>query len=159
DVLRAQLLEQRRAAEAVREVLLQHALPGRRRDARVDLYALGVRDEEGGARPHRDVLHVEHGQSLRAERGEQAARAGGRRLAADELHLAAGEVVVLDVDDQQRLRHGLDPVPGKKAHIIRRRWRSRNSSTSFSQIGAPAEEKIAWPGATARDSVGGVNAS
>jgi hypothetical protein len=105
DRVRAQVLEQRRLAEAVREMLPEDGLPGSRANRFVDLHAGGVRQEERRAGPRGDVLDVHDRARRLAKRCEQACCLRRRRLGADDLHGAPRKVVVLDVDDQQRGGH------------------------------------------------------
>jgi hypothetical protein len=102
----AQMLQQRRAAEAVGEMLLQHGFSDARRHVGVDVHAIGIGQEKACAGPVGNVLDMHQRQPLHAKGLKQFCRLQARLGTALQLHLAAGEVVVLDVDDDQGWFHG-----------------------------------------------------
>ena len=106
DLMPAQMFEQRCVTEAVREILPQHRFAGMRRHAFVYLNSRRIRQEEARARPRRDVLDVNDRQGFLPECVEQLPGPGAGLRAADQFHGSAGEVVILNVDEQQCRSHG-----------------------------------------------------
>ncbi len=90
-----------RIAEAVGEMLLEDRLVRQRPHLGMDLHAARLRQEEGGSRAERDVLDVHQRQPVRAEVLQQAAGLPDGGRAALQRISAAGEVVVLQVDQEQ----------------------------------------------------------
>src|SRR5574341_1625665 len=116
-----QVLFQGGTAEAIREILLDHELAGLRLDRGMDLRALRARQEKSRSRAHREMAHVNHWLVLLAEaRDDDGGFLAGCR-GTFQLHRAAGEVVVLDVDDEQRgVGHGAVILLGNRAQDVHR---------------------------------------
>jgi hypothetical protein len=86
-------------------VLDDDPLSGLRRDVGVNLAALGARHEERRVRGLEEMLNVKQRFAARPEDVKQRASPAARVLGPDKLHPAAWEVVVLNVDDDQRASH------------------------------------------------------
>src|SRR5450759_1567202 len=71
----------------------------------MDVHALGIGQEKACSGPVGNVLDMHQRQPLHAKGLKQFCRLQARLGAALQLHLAAGEVVVLDVDDNQGWFH------------------------------------------------------
>src|SRR6185436_13647371 len=109
---RLELRLDRGGAKAVGKVLLDHRLPGPWLDRVMDLGARGAGQEERRARPRGKMPHVEDWKLLFPRPLEDLPGLGRGRLGPLELHLAAGEVVVLEVDDDECfLSHASSSAP------------------------------------------------
>jgi hypothetical protein len=91
--------------KTTREILLDHRLAFVGCQREVDLGAGRAGQEEGCAGTHRQVLQVHHRPPVVAEAGEESRGLARGGLGARQRHRAPGEVVVLQVDDQQRSGH------------------------------------------------------
>ena len=91
------LLLQAGIPEAVGEVLFNDGFPRQRGNQRLDFHSRGAGHEEGGARPEGDMLDVIGGPAPPAELRQQGLGLEGGLVDARQLHLAAGEVIVLEV--------------------------------------------------------------
>jgi hypothetical protein len=98
--------EQVRLAEGVRMVLVNNRLALEVGNAVVNVGAAIAGDEEGGVGILRDVLDVDVMPAMLTEALQQGVGLLGGQERLDQFHFAAGEVVFLDVDEEQGCVHG-----------------------------------------------------
>ena len=93
-------------AKAVGKVLHDDFLMRQRRHGLVDVRAFRSRQEKGRGGLGRDVLDMDHWLSRRSEIGNHLLGHKTGLQAPVQFHATAGEVVVLDIDDEERAAHG-----------------------------------------------------
>jgi hypothetical protein len=104
-ILFPQSLQEKCLPKAVWKMLLKNFFTGQRFQGAVDLASLGSGEEEGGSRVDGDMLDMEDGKIVFSEVVEKASGFLGCLQDPRELHLAAGEVVVLKIHEQQSCCH------------------------------------------------------
>ena len=105
DAARAELVCESRAHKAVGLRLLEYELALGGRDEGMDLDAVGARTHERRIRRVPHVFQVHDRLPRRPERREHSPRRGSGGLGFHEGIRATGEVVALDVDDQESAGH------------------------------------------------------
>jgi len=100
DIKPLQLALKGRPPETIWKVLLDNRLAGERLDRLMDLGAFRPWNEERRARPHGKMADVDDGQVPAPEILQYGSRFSSGRVRPLELHRAAGEIVVLQVDDE-----------------------------------------------------------
>ena len=102
-----QLLQQSGLAEAVGKMFGDDKFTRLWRHVLMNGHPRGIGQEEGGPFPGGDVLHMDHRQGLFPEGAQQDGSLEACLRTARQLHGSAGKVIVLNVDQQQNVLHGV----------------------------------------------------